>query len=947
MLMSDALTSCASITSTPLPYTPITAVVVQCHQEMRSFLNVEPEAFNLRQSLSNDLRVFDLALGTVLGEQQGPEFLAIARRLLTDGAVDSMQVFTLYPELRNPQVFRSLARAFTLHFQLANIAEQKEIVRVNRERRSERSESIRDAILKLKDSGYDADSMQNLLSRIEITPTLTAHPTEAKRKAVLDKLRNLAKCLTEIGSEPTLDDPLETAGRAEESIYRTITTLWQTDEMRSVQLSVDEEVRNALYFFESTIAEVVPWLHDDLLKALNEAYPNEDFVLPAFIKYRSWVGGDRDGNPNVTPDVTWRTVLAHKNQAIEIYLRKVVSLRQELTQSLKLVDASEPLLERTESFKIQKLLKSEHQKRYSQEPYVLALLAIEERLKRTINRDEGSYASAAELLADLREIQSSLQDNRAERISKSGELAHLIRQVEAFGIHLASLDIRQHSERHEEVVTEMLRAAGVVEDYSSLEERKKIDLLTRELKNPRPIMPVTYELSERARSVLEVFFVVRRAQEELNKESVASYVISMTHGVSDLLEVLLLCKEAGVTRVSPEGLIESDIDIVPLFETISDLHNSADLMLQLFENVTYREHLRSRNDRQEVMLGYSDSSKDGGYLAANWALQSTIASLAEVSQTTQIAIDLFHGRGGTVGRGGGRANRAILAQPAGSFSGKIRFTEQGEVVSFRYSLAPIAHRHLEQIVNAVLLAAAGVGARGAEEKYSRVMTELESESRQKYRDLVYEDGEFWSFYSQATPIDHISALPIASRPVFRPGNALQSIEGLRAIPWNFAWVQSRTTLVGWYGMGTAIAKLRSSPEGLATLREMYLEWPFFRSVIDNAQLELTRAHIPTSQLYAKRVKPKELGVRVQAQIEDEYRKTRDSILAITGESEILESAKVIRNTVEFRNPAVMPLSVLQVALMDDWTELSEGDPAWKEAMLQTIAGIAAAMQSTG
>jgi phosphoenolpyruvate carboxylase len=350
------------------------------------------------------------------------------------------------------------------------------------------------------------------------------------------------------------------------------------------------------------------------------------------------------------------------------------------------------------------------------------------------------------------------------------------------------------------------------------------------------------------------------------------------------------------------------------------------------------------------MLGYSDSSKDGGYLAANWALQSTLETLSEVSRETGVPFRFFHGRGGTVGRGGGRANRAILSQPAGSFSGRIRFTEQGEVVSFRYSLPPIAHRHLEQIVSAVLLAAAEEGDPEAERKYAEVMRGLEETSRTAYRQLVYEDPEFWSFYTQATPIEHISLLPIASRPVFRPGHALPGIEGLRAIPWNFAWVQSRTTMVGWYGMGTALDTfVNASPSNVKTLQAMYRDWPFFRTVVDNAQLELVRAHIPTARLYASRVQPTELGSRIEDEIEAEHRRTSSMILKITGQERLLESSKVVRSTVEFRNPAVMPLSVMQVALMDAWEAAGEDDPSsnWREAMLQTIAGIAAAMQSTG
>ncbi len=487
--------------------------------------------------------------------------------------------------------------------------------------------------------------------------------------------------------------------------------------------------------------------------------------------------------------------------------------------------------------------------------------------------------------------------------------------------------------------------------YGDLSEDDKVQLLTRELHNPRPLLPPSYVGSEELHRVLDVFGVIRRARHEFSAKAVTTYVVSMTHGVSDLLEVLLFMKEAGLLRVGADGGVESELDVVPLFETISDLHACAGLMRDLLSNAAYEGQLKARGGFQEVMLGYSDSSKDGGYLAANWALQSTLAALAGVSRETGVPMRLFHGRGGTVGRGGGRANRAILSQPAGSFGGRIRFTEQGEVISFRYSLPPIAHRHLEQIVSAVLTAARGAdGSPDAEEKYRSVMEEMENASRAAYRALVYDDPDFWCFYTQATPIEHISLLPIASRPVFRPGKALSGIEGLRAIPWNFAWVQSRAVLVGWYGMGTGLWSFAGDdPQRLETLREMYKDWPFFRTVVDNVALELVRAHLPTARMYAARVQPRELSERLQGLIEAEYDRTCRMVLEITGAKELLENAPVVRRTVEFRNPAVLPLSAVQVSLMNAWEGLSEEEQAgeWREAMLQSIAGIAAAMQSTG
>ena len=724
------------------------------------------------------------------------------------------------------------------------------------------------------------------MARMHVAPTLTAHPTEAKRKSVLDKLQAVALLLAKAEAPPALTDPLEDENAPMDEAERILVELWQTDEMRAQRLSVREEVRNALYFFGRTVMEVVPWLHEDLRRALEEAYPGERFEVPTFLTYRSWVGGDRDGNPNVTPEVTWDTLLEHRIQVLEVYVDRAAVLRRSLTLSVKLTPVSAALKEDLE--REDPKLPPATLERASQEPYVRKFLRVEARLAQTLDKAramlahgrrggfEDAYADASEFLGDLRLVQSSLRENGAATVADGGRLPHLVRQVEAFGFHLATLDVRQHSDAHAAALDEILLAAGVCEKYSDLDENAKVALLTAELANPRPLLPANHDLSEASHHVVDAFKVIARARKELSPQCVAAYVISMTHGVSDLLEVLLFMKEAGLYRIAPpkdgEAGVESDLDVVPLFETIDDLHHSSDLFRATVENAAYARHLEARGGTQEIMLGYSDSSKDGGYLAANWSLQSTLAGLAVTSKETGVPIRLFHGRGGTVGRGGGRANRAILSQPEGSFSGEIRFTEQGEVISFRYSLPPIAHRHLEQIVGAVLLAEYGTGVKGAEERYGEVMRRMEEASRHKYRELVYEDEGFWPFYLQATPIEHIALLTIASRPVSRGGGGVNGVEGLRAIPWNFAWVQSRATMVGWYGLGTAL-KGEIDAGGLDGLRRMYREWPFFSMVVNNAELELMRAHLPTARLYAARVDPPELGGRIEALIEEEYART--------------------------------------------------------------------------
>ncbi len=944
---------------------------------MSSFLGLPVDCSGLSEPMCEDISFVDQVLGEILKEQEGERLLEVARQLYEEPETeDPLSLMERIPELKDPLFVRRLLRAYTVLFQLLNTVEQKEIVRVNRERQMQatgvpRPESIRDAVFRLKESGMTAEQMRELLYRLDICPTITAHPTEARRRSVLDKLYRIAEHLAERTLPPTaprLDLPLNTMGMAESNLRRTLVALWQTDEFASAAVTPQDEVRNALYFFQHTILNVVPWLIDDLRSALKAAYPEATFDIPPFIRYRSWVGGDRDGNPKVTPEVTWWTLLMHKRLVLQHYWRTVRELRRELTQSTRLIPASEELLLSLEEDRDNIALPAHILRRHLREPYALKLCFIEVRLKATLRHlaaltdfhAEGpsfvahfpAYASSQELIADLTLMQQSLRENRSSALADEGPLANMVTQVRAFGFHLATLDIRQHSDEHARAVDEMLAAAQAVpagKRYTDLPEEEKVRLLTRELCSTRPLLPREWSGSAHTQSVLQVFEVMKHALRYISPESVKAYIISMTHGISDMLEVLLLAKEAGLVRWN-DGHMESDIDVVPLFETIHDLGTCHTLMKNVFANRAYKHHLRARDNFQEIMLGYSDSSKDGGYLAANWSLHETQGRLAQTCRKAGVDFRLFHGRGGTIGRGGGRANQAILSQPPGSMNGRIRFTEQGEVVSFRYGLVPIAHRHLEQIANAVLLATAGHSHTRLPNRWYTSMRELAQHSLRVYRSLVYEDPGFWAFYTQATPISHISRLPIASRPVFRPKGDSVGLESLRAIPWVFAWVQSRYVIPGWYGMGSALEWFGSqSPENVALLQEMYRKWSFFRMVIDNAQLELVRAHLPTARLYASRVHPWELGQRLHSVIEQEYCRSAQWILRITGQTELMQNSRVVSRMVKLRNPAVMPLSKLQLALLDRWDKQAqrEEESLWHDAILLSIAGIAAAMQSTG
>lgn len=882
----------------------------------QSFLNLDPLSFGLSPELSKDIQLLDGVLGKVLLEQEGAWIMETARELVynPECSLDALA----HPELATPEGLRELGKAFTMLFQLINSAEQKEIVRVNRAR-TPRKESIRETVRRV----YERHGREKLLesvNRLWIAPTLTAHPTEAKRKVVLDKLREVSHLLAERQGSHDLNAPLDAGSDVSLELENVITELWHTDEMRSQRLTVDEEVRNALYFFDRTIYEVVPWLYRDLEDALEEVL-GERVVVPNIIRYHSWIGGDRDGNPNVTAAATQDAVATMRNMVIPRHRGEVEKLRWEFTQSTKFVGESDAVNAEIEG--LDPYLQKFEKDRYAQEPYVLLLLG----LLGYLGTNSPSIPLVEQALAT---IQHSIATTEGAHLSLRSSLQNTLRRLSIFGNHLANVDVRQHSKVHEKAMGLLLAQAGLLpsaDDYSALNEESRIELLAREIANPRPL--IRSSESEGLAMVLGPISLMTQ------EPSMGTYITSMSTSVSDMLEVMLFLKE--------EGTLVNKPNIVPLFETVDDLQHCGPLLRQIFDLPVYREYVDSIG-YQEVMLGYSDSSKDGGYLAANWALQSAMREIAAVSEEVGIPIRLFHGRGGTVGRGGGRASQAILSQPRGTFNGQIRFTEQGEVISFRYSLPAIAHRHLEQIVSACLLATAEPNERDYDSEYESIMDRLGDESRAAYRSLVYETPGFWDFYTQATPIDHISLLPIASRPVYRPGSAAEGVEGLRAIPWNFAWVQSRALLVGWYGVGTALSSYLADG-GKDTLQTMYRDWPFFRTVIDNAQLELVRAHMETAALYAVRSSHHEIWARIL----HEFELTKSSLLAVTGESDLLENSKVIRQTVMFRNPLTLPINKLQIHLMDRWEKLSDEEKqgTWREAMLQSIAGIAAAMQSTG
>ena len=935
--------------------------------------------------LAEHVQLLSGLLADVVAEQAGADTLAAiahlaagcqqAMRAEDDGDLDgaNAQREALSAEIAGMGMDRVLwaLRSLTTLFHLVNKAEQLEIIRINRSRAqtatadAPRAESVADAVHTLRARGLDAEAARGVFGKLGIEPTFTAHPTEARRRSILMHQQRVAEALETLRDAHTT--PAEEA-EAHAAIRREIALMLATDEVRAEKLAVTDEVRNGLFFLTQSVWHAVPRIHRDARAALRTYY-GEDAgkPLPPFLRYRSWIGGDRDGNPNVTHDVTAWTLRDLRRAALRLHRQSVDELRVQLSVSERQVAIPDALRASCEADARLVALPDYRVRQYRHEPFRLKLHYVLAKLDALLAHEEGEaphpelaeHFTGAAFAADLDLLADALRSAGLGAVADGGRLADLRTQAATFGFHLAALDLRQHSRVHEAAVADLLRAAGTCADYAALSEEEKSALLTRELQNPRPLAGPGAPLQPATRELLATLGV---AKEALRREpqSIGAYIISMTSHLSDVLEPMLLAKETGLWRLveadgerRPAGsgqAVESPLDIVPLYETIADLEAAEARLDELFAHPVYRLHLAARGGEQEVMLGYSDSNKDGGYWMANWALHQAQGSIADAAHRAGVPVSLFHGRGGTVGRGGGRAGQAILAMPPDAHTGRIRFTEQGEVISFRYALTDIARRHLEQIVHAQTVALVGDGSgrqvEATEQDLEPLFQQLAEQSMAAYRALIDAPG-FWPWYLAATPVAAIGDLPLASRPVSRSKGAGLDFDGLRAIPWVFAWTQTRYTVPGWYGLGTA---LDAAADRLDDLQRAYRTWPFFRAVIDNAQREMARARLPIARAYAALARNADAADDVDAVVRAEYERTRTAILQITGQSELLESSAVIRRSIRMRNPFTDALNLLQIDLLkrrDARSAPAEPDDRLVRALYVSINGIAAAMQSTG
>ncbi|WP_448570586.1 phosphoenolpyruvate carboxylase [Trichothermofontia sp.] len=845
----------------------------------------------------------------------------------------------------------------------------------------------------LKRLNVPPQHIQRLIDNLDVRMVFTAHPTEIVRHTIRSKQRRIAGLLTQLdlieaGSHSPMAD--WEADKIRQTLMAEVRLWWRTDELHQFKPSVLDEVDYTLHYFQEVLFDAVPKLFDRFNRALHSVFPYLRPPRVNFCKFGSWVGADRDGNPSVTPQVTWRTACYQRKLVLEKYIQSIEKLIALLSPSLHWSQVLPELLEALEQDRIQMPEVYEAKAiRYRQEPYRLKLTYALERLRNTRDRnlclDNSSqeertasdcpttnlYRSGDEFLAELRLVQASLLQTGLT----CEELETLIRQVEIYGFNLAQLDLRQESSQHGNTIDEITAYLQVLpKPYADMTERERCDWLVQELKTRRPLIPANLPFSERTCEIIETFRITHQLQQEFGQEICQTYIISMSHSVSNLLEVLLLAKEAGL--YDPATGV-SRLQVVPLFETVEDLRRAPAIMQHLFELPLYRALLAGGYEAmaqadpqadttatglQEVMLGYSDSNKDSGFLSSNWEIHKAQKALQAIAEQHGIALRIFHGRGGSVGRGGGPAYEAILAQPGRSINGRIKITEQGEVLASKYSLPELALYNLENITTAVIQASLLRTGFDNIEPWNEIMEELAARSRQHYRQLIYEQPDFIDFFHQVTPIEEISKLQISSRPSRRSGK--RDMANLRAIPWVFSWTQTRFLLPSWYGVGTALREfLNEAPdEHLSLLRYFYYKWPFFKMAISKVEMTLSKVDLQIAHHYVRELSQPEDRGRFEhlfEQISREYHLTRDLVLAITEHQRLLDGDPELQASIQLRNGSIVPLGFLQVSLLKRLRQYQSQAASGmvvrsrysQSELLRgahlTINGIAAGMRNTG
>ena len=862
------------------------------------------------------------------------------------------------------ETLKNVIRSFSKYFALVNIAEEayqhihrEKLVRSKKPGASLWEGSFDHTFKEFKAQSVTQSDLQNLFDKIEYIPVFTAHPTEAKRRSKMEAMRHIFDTVLELH-----EYHVNSIKKQEiiDKLQAQIIILWRTDEVRLKKPTVEDEVENGLYYFRTSIFKAIPQVYNDLERALKRVYCDSYGIssvkIPTFLKFGSWIGGDRDGNPNVTPEVTRHAVYMHAETAIKEYIDQAEKLAAFMTHSDELVNFSKEFINSLESDKkfISKAFPN-NQELYSKESYRRKFKVISYRLKEYLvaiknestkaNLSKDAYKSSEELLKDLYLIRDSLLADNDEILLEFG-LNDFIRLVETFGFHLMSLDVREESTKHSNTVKEICKQYKDI-NYDDYKPSEKLTLLEGMILDPELEKFDLSDLTEDSKKVLDVFLVINELKEKVGSEVFGNYVISMTHYACDIFEVLLLAKLSGLARINNEGNLSTDIEITPLFETIDDLQRIENILNELLSNKLYYEMLKGQSSTQEIMLGYSDSCKDGGILSSSYSLYKAQKEIIQISKQYGIPCRIFHGRGGTVGRGGGPTHNAILSQPPGTVNGKIKITEQGEVLSFKYGNMQTSCYEIEMAISGLLKASTSLI--GIEKEYDStyedLMDQLSNLGEGSYRNLTEDTDGIMDYFYEGTPIQELSKLNIGSRPAHRSG--ARSKYSIRAIPWVFGWSLSRHTLPAWYGLGTAISSITNESEKLDTLKNMYQEWPYFRSLFDNIQMALSKADLVVSKDYADLVKNKKQSSVIYKKIFDEYQLSIESLLKVTENQDLLKDNEKLALSIYRRKPYLDPLNYIQVMLLEKNRLEAEHNEKLFNPLIRTIHAISTGLKNTG
>ncbi len=893
------------------------------------------------QALRDDVRMLGTLVGELIREQGGQELFdlvesarlrSIRRREGNEKPDERLEDLVSNLDL---DLALQVIRAFSTYFQMVNTAEKVHRIRRRREYLQEVGQyqpgGLEETLVKLKAAGLGLDDLRELMKRMRIEPVFTAHPTEPTRRTILRKEQHIVRRLIDM-LNPTMT--VQETHAAIENIKLEATTGWQTAEHPSEQMTVADELEHVLFFVTDVLYRALPPFYEDFASAALSVYGPEakNLEIPTILRFASWVGGDMDGNPNVNAKTIRSTMIRQRSLILDLYYRELRSLSAKLSQSITSIGVNEQVLKRIEEYRGE-FPNAYHAVplRHREMPYRVLLRLVQQRLQATYDDEAYPYESVRQFRDDIAMIGASLADNKGEHAGLFA-VRRLLRRIDTFGFHMVTLDVRQDAMVHREVIGECLGIEDWL-DWTPADRAARIVEAIRQ-KDPPPM-----KQSIAVRKTLAVFQAIGFSRRKYGKDAIGPFVISMAQGADDVLSVLLLCNWSELHNRRGEV----PLDIAPLLETVDDLDNGPAILSELLDNELYREHLAQRDDRQTVMIGYSDSNKDSGLAAARFALQNAQLALVDAVDGSGVTLHLFHGRGGTISRGGGKTHAAVLGSPPGTVNGRLRVTEQGEIINEKYGLRGIALRTLEQATGSVALATALPQHRGSDiPEWHEMMKVVAAESRSAYRKLVYETPPFYDYFRAATPIDLIERMRIGSRPASRRSRG--GVEDLRAIPWVFAWTQSRFILPGWYGVGSGL-KAAAAQFDDGAFREMFSEWYFMRALTADVEMVLAKADLGIAEVYSQ------LAGRLHEEffpvVRAEFELTRDLILDYSDHHELLEGDITLQRTIILRNPYVDPMSLMQVDLLRRWRETGREDEGLFEALLATVNGIAQGLQNTG